>query len=261
MTELDLTTLQNAKGWVEFADKPITSITNANPAVVTCPNHNFKTGRQITIFGVAGMTQANNSSANPYTVTIIDTNNFSIGIDSTSYGAYTSGGFVGVDDVILSRLISAVSSWIQLEIGRYLSAAIYTETYNGKGGNRLMVRNFPIQSVSSLVVNEDTILPAETQLGTGYLFDSRMIYLNGFSFYRGFQNVCVTYIAGPFPGDPELYLAEQICIRLVALSYNERTRTGQDSKSMAGESVHFITSELPKDIAMMLNKLRRVSPI
>lgn len=70
----------------------VTGITNANPGVVTTNlNHNFATGQVINIAGVVGMTGVNNT---PLTITVLTNKTFSIGIDTTSAGAWTSGGVV-----------------------------------------------------------------------------------------------------------------------------------------------------------------------
>lgn len=69
--------------------KSITGATQANPVVVTCPNHGFINGQDIKIVGVAGMTNLN---GNVYVATLIDKDRFSLGVDGTAYGAYTSGG-------------------------------------------------------------------------------------------------------------------------------------------------------------------------
>ena len=68
----------------------ITNITNANPAVVTIADTSGITdGSAVTITDVVGMTDVNDLS---FTATIINGTTFSIGVDSTGYVAYTSGG-------------------------------------------------------------------------------------------------------------------------------------------------------------------------
>jgi hypothetical protein len=68
----------------------ITNITNATTAQVTSANHGLLSGWQITIAGVTGMTQINGG---PYTITVVDQNNFTLnGINSTGFGAYSGGG-------------------------------------------------------------------------------------------------------------------------------------------------------------------------
>lgn len=67
----------------------VTGATNANPGVITSVNHGLSTGMQATFSGVGGMTQLN---GNTYTITKINANSFSIGVDTSAYGVYTAGG-------------------------------------------------------------------------------------------------------------------------------------------------------------------------
>lgn len=70
----------------------VAGITNANPGVVTTTlNHLYSTGQVINITGVGGMSGINNT---PLTITVITENTFSIGINTTASGTYTSGGLV-----------------------------------------------------------------------------------------------------------------------------------------------------------------------
>lgn len=73
--------------------KAVSAATNANPCQVTVTGHGFSTNDKVVFHNVGGMTQINftNGSAG-YTVTVVDANNFTIGVDSTAYGTYTSGG-------------------------------------------------------------------------------------------------------------------------------------------------------------------------
>lgn len=70
----------------------ITALTKANPGVVTTSAaHNLSTGDRIFIYGAVGMNQVNNLS---YTIIVTGTTTFSIGVDTTTFGTYTSGGTV-----------------------------------------------------------------------------------------------------------------------------------------------------------------------
>lgn len=69
----------------------ITGVTQANPAVVTVTSHGLATGDRVRIKSVGGMTQLNDYT---FPVTVLTANTFSIGVDSTAYGAYTSGGTI-----------------------------------------------------------------------------------------------------------------------------------------------------------------------
>jgi hypothetical protein len=87
-----------------LAYAPITGFSNTNPARVTCPNHGFKTGDVLVfpdpIVGghinsrlnqIGGNTGTNWSTS--YAIAVINSNQFDLdGVDSTSWGAYSSGG-------------------------------------------------------------------------------------------------------------------------------------------------------------------------
>jgi len=68
----------------------VTSITNANPGVVTVDlNHGYSTGQVVTIAGVTPST-----FNGTYTITVLSEKSFSIGVDTTTFGTYVSGGVV-----------------------------------------------------------------------------------------------------------------------------------------------------------------------
>lgn len=80
------------------ATKNIVSITQANPAVVEVTAHGFSNGDWIYLTGIGGMTQLNGrtaivAAATTDTFQIRDTIT-NVAIDSSAYGAYTSGGTV-----------------------------------------------------------------------------------------------------------------------------------------------------------------------
>lgn len=71
----------------------VAGITQANPGVVTTDkNHGFVTGQTgVVLTGVVGMTPVNNV---PFTITVTGPKTFSIGVNTTGYPAYVSGGVV-----------------------------------------------------------------------------------------------------------------------------------------------------------------------
>jgi hypothetical protein len=72
------------------ATKTITGATQANPCAITIAGHGYTTGQVAMIESVGGMTQLNSKL---FKVTVIDADTFSLdGVDSTAFGAYTSGG-------------------------------------------------------------------------------------------------------------------------------------------------------------------------
>jgi hypothetical protein len=114
--------------WRYFPTKSvtITGATQANPCVITSNGHGFRTGIQVTISGVGGMTQLN---GNTYTITRIDANTFSLnGVNSTAFGAYTSGGTAVTYRYLMdvSRTASAytlTAQWTFTQFGQKVIAA------------------------------------------------------------------------------------------------------------------------------------------
>ncbi len=78
---------------------PITNITQGYPAVVTCPTHPFSESEDATIttvdfLQVRGMDQIN--SKNAFILSVIDSTQFTVGIDTTQMYAYTGGGIISI---------------------------------------------------------------------------------------------------------------------------------------------------------------------
>ena len=87
---IDTKALQNG---VSLSARTITGVSKANPALVTTSAaHGLVDGDSIYISGVAGMTNLNGRY---FTVSSPGTSTFSLlGVNSTAYGTYTSGGTV-----------------------------------------------------------------------------------------------------------------------------------------------------------------------
>lgn len=70
----------------------ITSITKTNPGAVTTDlNHGYSTGQVVQINNVVGMTQVNGTS---FTITVTGPTEFTLGVDTSGYTTYISGGVV-----------------------------------------------------------------------------------------------------------------------------------------------------------------------
>jgi hypothetical protein len=76
-------------GFVTEAPKAIVAISRANPGVIQIAAHGFSTGDRIALSAIAGMVQLNGRTV---TVTVVDANHLSIGIDTTNFAASASGG-------------------------------------------------------------------------------------------------------------------------------------------------------------------------
>lgn len=72
-----------------YAAVAITGATQANPGQITAVGHGFATGDEVLIDGVLGMTQLNGVT---FTITSTGANTFTIGVNTSAYTAYVSGG-------------------------------------------------------------------------------------------------------------------------------------------------------------------------
>jgi len=76
-------------GYVLESARTIGAITQANPGAVTSTAHGFSTGDRLYLAGIGGMTQLDGRYVD---ITVTGADSFTLGIDTTGYGAFTSGG-------------------------------------------------------------------------------------------------------------------------------------------------------------------------
>lgn len=161
-------------------------------------------------------------------------------------------------DTLLASLVSGVSAWIQSRIERVILSAVYAETRNGDGRDVAFVVNTPLTAVSSVKVN-GVAIPARAAYGqSGFSFDEDCIYLEGYCFTRGRQNVQLGYTSGLAAVPDDLNMAT---MKLCAIGYRERERIGLSSKGLNGEQTNFLVKVMPEDVRDVIDNYRRVVPV
>ena len=110
------------------------------------------------------------------------------------------------DNALLTRLINQVSGATLNYIGRpSITRQTYTELRDGVGNYRLVLRNWPVVSITSLTVGSQMIPAATTMSSSGYTLATwdgtsaglpQEITLRGYQFHRGRTNIEIVYIAG-----------------------------------------------------------------
>jgi len=103
-----------------------------------------------------------------------------------------------IDDAQIARIISAASAFILRYLGRSLVWQSHNETRNGSGGRALMLRNAPVTAIGTLSVDGIAVPAAPDAASAGYVLDGEpgMLYLRGYAFSRGVQNISCSYSAG-----------------------------------------------------------------
>jgi Ubiquitin-activating enzyme E1 FCCH domain len=86
---------------------PPLSVTNITQAasgeVTTATNHNLTTGESITMSGIVGMVNLNGVLV---PVTVVDEKHFTIGVNTTGYPAYISGGTISPNPIVVTPNIN-----------------------------------------------------------------------------------------------------------------------------------------------------------
>ena len=77
-------------------EKIITTASQENPCKITSTAHGYVTGDVVWIKDVVGMTEINNLH---FTVTLVDADNFTIGVDASGYPTEGSGGTCDKDEL------------------------------------------------------------------------------------------------------------------------------------------------------------------
>ncbi|SEJ55960.1 head-tail connector protein [Frateuria terrea] len=154
-------------------------------------------------------------------------------------------------DGVLSSLITAISAAIESYCNRTFASAAYTESRNGTGGNRLFLAHGLVTAVASVTVDGQAI-PAAVGTGTGYLFDETTVYLRGYCFHRGVQNVTVSYTAGyaSVPSD-----VAQACVELVAAHFAKRDRIDKSSETLGTQqTISYSQADMPAAVKTALKQ-------
>lgn len=134
----------------------------------------------------------------------------------------------------------------------------WDEIYDGTGSDRLMLRNRPVRSVLSLNVNGVNAQAAGAFPAAGYVIDGskRAIVLrggggvgigpasaaswqagsfralnSGLRFWRGTQNIAISYMAGYTDVPPDIVMMSNM---VIDLTYRQRPWLGEKSRDVAG---------------------------
>jgi uncharacterized phiE125 gp8 family phage protein len=125
------------------------------------------------------------------------------------------------EDTLIQSLIDEATSTLQRKYGRDLFENTYTdEEYDGEGHEMLFIRNFPVQSVTSLTIGDDTIDASDYSLSK----NTGILKYNG-RIPEGFANVKISYTGGYASGDSRLDHFKKEARLLVGQLYEGRGAT------------------------------------
>jgi len=169
---------------------------------------------------------------------------------------------------LISQLITAASRAICAYCGRgQFTAQSYTDTYDGAGKTWMLLRQWPVLSVTAIglthcgvitTITDPTTFQLEAPIPAGGAQRLTLIAPHLY-FPRGRGNVQITYQAGyaAVPSD-----VAQACIEAVGEAYQRRNRIGQTSVSSQGQTtVAFSQSDLNAAAKAMLAPYIRRLPL
>jgi len=111
----------------------VSAANNANPGQITTTfPHGLTNGDKVIITGIVGATGYNNVT---FTITVVNTTAFTVGVDATTFGAYASGGFWISNRSLTTATTSPLETYAELPRG-FFSITFpgpVTLTDNGNG--------------------------------------------------------------------------------------------------------------------------------
>lgn len=165
-------------------------------------------------------------------------------------------------DALISSLITSASAYFltetSLDIGEILGAP-YNEKYNGNGQDQLFLAHGPVTSVTSVTIGPVAIPASPDGIRRGYVFDSNVIYLIGYTFWRGAQNVAVQYaIAEPAATPSDI----SRCIDTIVAAWIRRQgHIDQVSQSLDGQVVGFNKKDIPPEAQVTIDRYKKRVPV
>ncbi len=170
------------------------------------------------------------------------------------------------EDAIVGDLVNGVSNLVSSFVGHKLLEATYTEYYDGDGTEELILKNFPVTTLSSL--NDDPqrafASPTAKNIAADTMLDGAAgivrLWNNGGIFQRARGNVKAVYTAGytllTMPYDIQLAVRKMVAF-LYRSSY-ATPKIGVQTETIGDRTTTYFNDELPKDIAAMLKPYRAI---
>jgi hypothetical protein len=106
------------------------------------------------------------------------------------------GVTTSTDDVKLTRLISAVSAFVQQVMSLNIVVASYLHRSSGHEQSVIILEQFPVVGVASVTIDGEPVPAATNPTASGYEWDEHGVYLRGWIFTKGVRNVAIVYSAG-----------------------------------------------------------------
>ena len=162
------------------------------------------------------------------------------------------------DDPLFARLAAAATAWIRSYLTRDVSLNSYVEQVDGTGARSISLKNYPILGVASVTTGQPGMALQTLTQGTDYIYSGRQIKFVTDLPPRGPGTIVVSYTAGyeAVPWD-----IQQAAITIAALYYKRKSRLGEVSKIVGGETISFSQKDVPDDVKTSLDQWKSMVPV
>ncbi|MDP9039835.1 MAG: hypothetical protein M3O02_11285 [Acidobacteriota bacterium] len=187
--------------------------------------------------------------------------------DLTTLGAIKTwqGGLASTNtsaDALLGSLITATSADFLRAIERPdLMSNSYTENRIGDGSCRMILRHWPVTSITSVTAN-GVAIPAQGVNVDGWYLDTDadaerrfVLYLSGALTFPDGVRIPIRYVAGyeSVPNDIAQAVTEWVVFR-----YNRKSSAGQtQTRTLEGENAHFEEFAIPPNTQRVIAAYKR----
>lgn len=175
------------------------------------------------------------------------------------------------EDEKLQRIADETEAEVKEFLNRDLETAAYTEKYDGTGTDKLVLKQYPITSITSVKVYDgldslnaevwDTWVQGTDYERFVYSDEDTTLFVGGTTFPEGTQNIEVVYVAGygatAIPKD-----IERACKQLFTLNWNEqegRRTIGLSAVGVGAEKTVSIDLEARDKILKRIEKYRALN--
>lgn len=177
--------------------------------------------------------------------------------------------FLGIsgssEDTILDSIVNAASKMIQSFCGKALVQATYTEYYDGSGVEELILKNYPIASVTSLNIDGSRTFGSSTDINVAdnVIIDANSgiitLWHNYSVFPKGLRNVKVVYVAG-YATNAIPYDLQQACKQTAMMIYKRQyqdQKVGIASETIGDKTTTYELADIPKTAQAIIKRYQK----
>ena len=155
-------------------------------------------------------------------------------------------------DAVLENLLDDLTVAIEDHLGVSIINKAYTDYYDGDGSIELLVKRYPIVTVTSLTVDSTTIAAASYHL---YAEQGRIV-ADGFDFTGDYRNVVLVYTAGFGAARTNVPRSIKLALKLWVSVVFKKHVAMINPRFAEGVTVNFTSEDMPDDVAKKLTPYR-----